>query len=71
MVRWGQTAISPPALATARAVFRPDIYDAALGLRGDPGQAAADTIGAFTGPAFDPADVAGYLAAFEIGRRNG
>ena len=33
MVRWGQTAISPDALETAMAVFRPDLYDAALGQR--------------------------------------
>ena len=31
MVRWGQTTISPEALKTAMAVFRPDLYDAALG----------------------------------------
>ena len=47
-------------------VFRPDLYDAALG---QPGKAAgpADAVGAFAGPAFDPADIAGHLAAFKIG----
>ena len=35
MVRWGQTALSPEALKTAMAVFRPDLYDAALGHDGE------------------------------------
>jgi len=34
MVRWGQTSFSPQALASAMAVFRPDLYDAALGSPG-------------------------------------
>ena len=71
MVRWGQTAISPEALATAKTVFRPDLYDAALGLRGevDRGAASSASVGAFAGPAFDPADVAGYLASFKVSHR--
>jgi NitT/TauT family transport system ATP-binding protein len=67
MVRWGQASISPEALEIAKAVFRPDLYDAALGREGK----AADTpdaIGAFDGPAFDANDIAGHLAAFEIAR---
>jgi two-component system, oxyanion-binding sensor len=68
MVRWGQTAISPDALKTAMGVFRPDLYDAAAGHQGKP-PGAFGAIGAFAGPAFDPADIAGHLAAFEIGRR--
>jgi len=66
MVRWGQASISPEALKTAEAVFRPDLYDAALGLDG--GSADLYPIGAFAGPAFDPNDIAGHLAAFTIGR---
>jgi two-component system, oxyanion-binding sensor len=66
MARWGQTAVSPEALKTAMAVFRPDLYDAALGKRG--GQAAG-AIGAFAGPVFDPRDIKGYLASFAIPRR--
>jgi ABC-type nitrate/sulfonate/bicarbonate transport system substrate-binding protein len=66
MVRWGQTALSPEALKTAMGVFRPDLYDAAVGGRGD-GQVS--TFSAFAGPAFDPQDVGGYLASFEVGRR--
>ena len=34
MVRWGQTSLSPEALKAAMAVFRPDLYDAALGPSG-------------------------------------
>jgi two-component system, oxyanion-binding sensor len=68
MVRWGQTAISPAALKTAMGVFRPDLYDAALGREGKDTD-ASDAIGAFAGPAFDANDIAGHLAAFKIGRR--
>jgi NitT/TauT family transport system ATP-binding protein len=63
MVRWGQTAWSPEALKTAMAVFRPDLYDMVLGQG-----VAAKASGAFTafaGPAFDPQDVTGYLAALQ------
>ncbi len=66
MVRWGQTQMRPDALRTAMGVFRPELYDAALGLQ----QAASDAsgaIGAFAGPAFDPADIASHLKAFKIG----
>jgi two-component system, oxyanion-binding sensor len=66
MVRWGQTAMRPDALKTAMGVFRPDLYDAALGQPGQHGN-GADRIGAFAGPAFDPDDIAGHLAAFAIG----
>jgi NitT/TauT family transport system ATP-binding protein len=67
MVRWGQTSISPDALKTAKAVFRPDLYDAALGAGGKPTDAPG-AVGAFAGPAFDANDIAGHLAAFKIGR---
>ncbi len=36
MVRWGQTALTPDGVKTAMAVFRPDLYDAALGRRHRP-----------------------------------
>ena len=68
MVRWGQTAMSPAALATAKAIFRSDLYDAALGQLGKT-VSAPGPIGAFAGPAFDPDDIAGHLGAFAIGRR--
>jgi two-component system, oxyanion-binding sensor len=67
MVRWGQTAVSPEALRVAMGVFRPDLYDAALGRERKP-TGASDAIGAFAGPAFDANDIAGHLAAFKIGR---
>jgi ABC-type nitrate/sulfonate/bicarbonate transport system substrate-binding protein len=68
MVRWGQASFSPEALKTAKAVFRPDLYDAALDRDGKPAD-VADAVGAFAGPVFDANDIAGHLAAFEIGRR--
>ncbi len=68
MVRWGQTAYSAEALKTAMGVFRPDLYDAALGRGGQPAK-APDTLEAFTGPPFDPDDIAGHLAAFAIRHR--
>ncbi len=67
MVRWGQVSLSPQALRTAMAVFRPDLYDAALGLVGkspEPPQA----IGAFTGPAFESSGIEEHLRTFAIGR---
>jgi two-component system, oxyanion-binding sensor len=68
MVRWGQASISPEALETAKAVFRRDLYDAALGREREFADAPG-AIGAFAGPAFDANDIDGHLAAFEIGRR--
>jgi ABC-type nitrate/sulfonate/bicarbonate transport system substrate-binding protein len=69
MVRWGQTSVSPEALATARAVFRPDLYDAALGTSGVADRGLPGSIGAFAGPVFDPHDIAGYLASLKVPRR--
>jgi len=67
MARWGQTAVSAEALRTAMGVFRPDLYDEALGKQG--GAAAPPrAIGAFAGPIFDPEDIKGYLASFDIPR---
>jgi NitT/TauT family transport system ATP-binding protein len=66
MVRWGQTAMRPEALRTAMGVFRPDLYNAAIG-RSAAASDASGAIGAFVGPAFDPDDIAGHLAAFKIG----
>jgi two-component system, oxyanion-binding sensor len=69
MVRWGQTTFSPEALKIAKAVFRPDLYDAAVGTTGS--DSPADAVGAFAGPAFDPDDIASHLAAFAIKRTKG
>ena len=41
MARWGQTQLGKDALRTAMAVFRPDLYDAALGKGDAPGATAA------------------------------
>ncbi len=70
MVRWGQAPLSSELLAAAKAVFRPDLYDAALAApdakpHGEP----ADQIGAFAGPAFDPDDIAAHLEAWTVRRR--
>lgn len=65
MVRWKQSALSPDHLAAAKACFRPDIYDSALGVSLNtklPHQ-PADGVGVFTGEPFDPEDIAGYVNA--------
>jgi ABC-type nitrate/sulfonate/bicarbonate transport system substrate-binding protein len=69
MVRWGQAPLSAELLATAKAVFRPDLYDAAVGhsepdMSGEP----ADGIGAFAGPSFDPNNIPEHLAGWKIRR---
>ena len=69
MVRWGQAPLSEENNATARAVFRPDLYDAALGVAPSAGTGEPhDGIGGFIGPAFDAGDIAGHLAAWRIKR---
>jgi NitT/TauT family transport system ATP-binding protein len=65
MVRWGQTPLTAEALSTAMGVFRPDIYDSAMGTVAPSADAA---IGAFAGPAFAADDLQGHLEAFKIGR---
>jgi NitT/TauT family transport system ATP-binding protein len=69
MVRWGQAPIDPEALRAAMAVFRPDLYDAASGRRGQAEVSSAKALAAFAGPAFDPADIAGYLRSFSVSSR--
>ncbi|QOG17965.1 MULTISPECIES: CmpA/NrtA family ABC transporter substrate-binding protein [Bradyrhizobium] len=66
MVRWGQTALTPDGVKTAMAVFRPDLYDAAVGRR--PPDEAPAGLGAFAGPVFDPGNILGHLKAFDVGR---
>jgi ABC-type nitrate/sulfonate/bicarbonate transport system substrate-binding protein len=70
MVRWGQAPLNAEMLAAAKAVFRPDFHDAALGPSAaiDAGE-PADGIGAFTGPPFDPDDIEAHLSSFKIRRR--
>jgi NitT/TauT family transport system ATP-binding protein len=68
MVRWGQAPFSDELCRAAMAVFRPDLYDdATAGTSGTIASAPA-SIGAFTGPVFDPRDIASHLAAWRIGR---
>ena len=70
MVRWGQVLMSAESLAEAKAVFRPDLYDAILGPGAPmPSSEPADGVGAFTGPAFDPDDIAAHLDGWKIRRR--
>jgi ABC-type nitrate/sulfonate/bicarbonate transport system substrate-binding protein len=69
MVRWGQAPLSREMLELAKAVWRPDLYDAALGLPAAPSPGEpADGIGAFAGPPFDPDDIEAHLAAWSIKR---
>jgi two-component system, oxyanion-binding sensor len=69
MVRWGQASISPEALGAAKAVFRPDLYDAVLGLQQGASEGSSGVMGAFAGPPFDAEDVGRYLDALRIVRR--
>jgi two-component system, oxyanion-binding sensor len=65
IVRWGQAPLSDELRATAQNVFRPDLYDAALGGAPTPHDGEPrDGIGAFIGPDFDAGDIADYLAAW-------
>ena len=66
MVRWGQAPLTAEMLAGAKAVFRPDLFDAALDdgkpdLAGEP----ADGIGAFAGPPFNADDIDAQIAAWK------
>lgn len=69
MVRWGQVAYSPEALERAKKVFRPDLYDAALGASAGSAHAVTDGVGAFDGARFDANDIAAHLGSVTIGRR--
>ena len=70
MVRWGQAPLSRDMLETARAVFRPDLYDAAISTAATrPAGEPADGIGAFAGPPFDPDNIEAHLAAWTVKRR--
>ena len=60
MVRWGQAPLSDEMCRAAMGVFRPDLYDAAVGSRARR-SAATPTAGSAPspGPAFDPGNIAG------------
>lgn len=67
IARWGQAPLADELSAAAQGVFRPDLYDAALGARLPPHDGEPrDGIGAFVGPDFVPQDIAGHLAAWRI-----
>jgi two-component system, oxyanion-binding sensor len=68
MVRWGQAAYSPEALERAKQVFRPDLYDAALGASARPAHGVQDGVGAFDGAPFDANDIAAHLGSVAIKR---
>jgi NitT/TauT family transport system ATP-binding protein len=69
MVRWGQAQMSAEILAAAKAVFRPDLYDAALPDEARPAEGdPSEGIDAFAGPTFDGNDIISYLAASKIWR---
>jgi two-component system, oxyanion-binding sensor len=69
MVRWKQTEPSAELLAAAKASFRPDFYDAALGARAQAAQLPADGVGAFVSEAFDADNIFGRAALSTLKRR--
>jgi len=69
MVRWGQTTLSKDKAVQAMAVYRPDLFDAAIKDAAATASPAADHIGAFDGPAFDPAAIEAHVNAFAIRRK--
>lgn len=74
MARWGQIAPSPEAQALAAQVFRPDLAISAQsgGLPKSAPLRVDDVVPAmFDGRAFDPANIAGYLAGFDIAAHPG
>jgi NitT/TauT family transport system ATP-binding protein len=65
IVRWGQAPMSEELRGRAQAVFRADLYDAALGVAPSPNDGEPhDGIGAFVGSEFLPGDIAAHLAAW-------
>jgi two-component system, oxyanion-binding sensor len=68
MVRWGQTTLSKDNAASAMRVYRPDLFDEAVKNAGAATSLPPDHIGAFDGPAFDPAEIEAYVKAFPIRR---
>lgn len=67
MVRWGQVPLTQELLDRAMGVFRPDLYDAALGRAGGR-TSEAGWVHLFAGPDFDPARIEHYIRGFAISR---
>jgi hypothetical protein len=61
MRRWGQLPDAPELEAAVRAVFRPDLFDAAVGESAPP-----QSITACDGIQFDGSSVSDYLGRFEL-----
>jgi two-component system, oxyanion-binding sensor len=66
MVRWRQAPLAAESLAAAKACFRPDLFDQALGANSALARSLTDACSAFTGPRFDGDDIAGYVAALAL-----
>lgn len=64
MVRWRQAPLSAELLASAEAVFRPDLLDEALESATERAARQPANIGAFAGPPFDSNNIASYLATW-------
>jgi len=69
MVRWGQTPPSAELLAAAKASFRRDLYDAALGAGTEPAGLPEDGVGAFTAEPFDADNIFGRVALSTLKRQ--
>jgi len=66
MVRWGQAPLSDELLAAAKAVFLPDLFDAAFHRNYANVTVPTDRIGAFAGPVFDAEDITSHLNSWAI-----
>lgn len=69
MVRWEQAPLTADSLAIAKACFRPDLYDLALGAGPNQPSGSLDALRAFAGPRFDADDIAGYVAKLAMPNR--
>jgi NitT/TauT family transport system ATP-binding protein len=68
MVRWGQAPLSDDMCRAAMGVFRPDLYDAAVGVAPAATGHTNGRIAAFAGPTFDPGNISAHLSSWRIGR---
>lgn len=68
MARWGQVALSNDAIDAAKAAYRPDIYQAALGTYNTPNETDdRQQNGHFMdGHVFDPAKIEAYVDGFDV-----
>jgi two-component system, oxyanion-binding sensor len=68
MVRWGQAPLSDDMCRAAMGVFRPDLYDAAVGAAPAVTGHTNGRVDAFAGPAFDAGNISAHLSSWRIGR---